>query len=626
MSLNRECQSDLRNDPMESKEKMVSSETENTKYPDITGFQVKLASRAMDNMRGFYRQVTYPYQGKNRFGSFTAVRTGKYESDAIGVGADMKDRFNDLFNMMSHPFWLYVALNGIIHNSGAKTAGVDGVVASDILSDSVDQRVQITNDLSQELRSKTYRPSPVRRVYIEKANGKPRPLGIPTIRDRIVQEALRMLVEPIFESYFLDCSTGFRPSRRTMDAIQQVWLYGHNNVKMWWAVEGDIKGCFDNIPHRKLMAVLRQYIKDKKVLNLIQLFLGAGILWKGKVICPQKGVPQGGIVSPLLANVYLHEMDKYWWRNYGCLSESEKSHRRRTGLSNVRLVRYADDFVLQTNGGIDFAYQLRSEFGDVLAGLGLELSMEKTKVTHLNDGLDFLGFNIKRKHSKQSNKSIVLLTPSQANIDKFKATIRNLTSFDTVNVDPVNKLRALNEVISGWGNYYRHGHVSKVFRRLDSFCHMRMYYWLKKKHSNLSATKSVKSHVLKTFLRRDKKGWLSWMVYGKSLKRLIDIPRDKYKFAWPKSGNPYLEYGSTHMMIADHVPLPSSETIWRGHSEQGAYAVSRLERLAEVGYSCEECGSKKGFLHAHHVIPQRKGGSHHKSNLQILCEECHQKQ
>lgn len=528
--------------------------------------------------------------------------------------------FDDLFSLVAHPYWLWVATESILKSSGANTPGVNGITGKDIRQEAH----EYAKELASELKAGNYQPQPVKRVYIPKADGELRPIGIPTIRDRIVQEAVRMVLEPIFESHFLNCSTGFRPSRRKMDAIHLITFYTNSVIKMWWIVEGNIEGCFENIPHRKLKGVLRQYIKDKKMLKLIASFLSAGILEKGKVATPNRGVIQGGTISTLLANIYLHEMDKVWWERYGSLTEGQKAYRRKKGLGNVQLIRHSDDFLVLTNGNKAFAYELRDEFGEILANLGLEQPEEKLRVTHINDGIEFLGFHLRRVYSATSNKNIVLVKPTQRNISRFKEAVRQITARKTIGDDPVNKIRAINALVRGWANYYRFANAGDEFRDLERFVHMRMYYWLKAKHSNLSARMSVKKYVMETYLTRYGNS-RTWGVQGVKLLPMTTIKRKRYRIKWPREGNPYIGYGTTQLRITDEVPIPATEHIWRGHSEQSAYAVARLERLEQVGHRCEECGSAETYLHAHHIIPKRKGGRHTASNLRILCEKCHVK-
>ncbi len=519
---------------------------------------------------------------------------------------------DNLYRYVSDPFWLATAVDSVKSNAGSKTAGVDGVNAKQI-----ENIYAYAKELSEDLKNRSYTPSPVRRVYIPKSNGKLRPLGIPTIRDRVVQESLRMVLEPIMESKFLDCSTGFRPSRRTMDAIHLTSLYAN----MWWVVEGDIKACFDEIPHKKLMGVLKQHIKCRKSLRLIEAFLKAGIIENGKVSKLNRGVPQGGIVSPLLANIYLHEMDMHWWNKYGSLTAGQKSYRRTKGMGNVQLLRYADDFVLLTNGNKQFAHDLKDEFGRFLRDrLGLELNSEKTLVTHMDDGYDFLGFNIKRVYSKQSAKKITLVTPSQRNVEKFKEKIREITDRSTTGDDPVNKLRAINAIVTGWANYYRHVNFVDIRNELSWYTHNRFYYWLKYVHSNVSAKGSIGKYVINKYMARNPKGWRLYKVHGVWEKPMYSVKLKRYRINWPKTGNPYLAEEDISLSYREETPLPNK--IWSGTSPQRKWAVARMERLAKAGYKCEQCESSDE-LEAHHVIARKDGGHHTVNNLRVLCKSCH---
>lgn len=528
--------------------------------------------------------------------------------------------FKGLYRLVAHPRWLTAAAYAVLENKGANTPGPDGETRRSLDGNPA----ELVKQLSEELTAGVYQPGPVRRVYIPKANGKIRPLGIPNIRDRVVQEATRMVLEPILESYFLNCSTGFRPARRTMDAVHLTTGATTQSAKMWWVVEGDIKGCFDNIPHRNLMGVLKQYVGDRRFQALIGSFLAAGILEKGKVSRPNTGVPQGGIVSPLLTNMYLHEMDKHWNERYVVLNPNEKTRRRKAGLGNVRFIRYADDFVLLTNGSKEFAEQLKAEAHDVLEKLGLELSAEKTHITHISDGIDFLGFNLKRRHSHIAGKHVTRVMPTEASIAKFKAAVRTILDRSTVNDDPYNKIRALNQLIRGWAAYYQYGNVSELFKQLGWFVHIRFYQWLRVKHSNLRSHMSVQKFVMQTYYRTYK-GFGTFGVSTASVVPMSTLVGPYYRItSWPKSGNPYLEKGHQQMVVGDPVPLPEPEQIWRGNTSQSAYALARLDRLEIAGHKCEKCGSTQGPLHADHVKPKSEGGGHSVTNLQILCSVCHQ--
>jgi len=231
----------------------------------------------------------------------------------LALLASSKPNLTNLYPLVYNQEWITQAMWNVLHNSGATTAGVDGKVKTDYynpkdvtLTTEGEKQIEI---ICQTLKEDDYHPQPVLRIYIPKANGKSRPLGIPTLNDRIVQEALRMVIEPIYESTFLECSYGFRPNRRTMDAIKVCYQKINPSMKYFWVIEGDIKGCFDNINHKILLKLIRKRIADRKVTGLVRKFLRAGYLENGSRYKPEIGTPQGGVVSPLLANIYLHEMD-----------------------------------------------------------------------------------------------------------------------------------------------------------------------------------------------------------------------------------------------------------------------------------------------------------------------------
>jgi len=527
-------------------------------------------------------------------------------------------KFDDLFSLVAHPYWLWVATESVLTGSSASIPGVDGVTGDKV------QRRDFAEELAESLKRGEYAPLAVRRDEVLNADGSTRPVGIATLRDRVVQEAARMVLEPILESHFLNCSVGFRPGRRAMDAIHLITRFASNQVKMWWVIQGQIEDSWNAIPHNRLQGVLRQYIADKKLLKLLTSLMHAGVMVCGKVAILDHGVWQTGILAPLLLNIYLHELDKVWWSRYGSLTEKEKTARRKEGLGNVQLMRYADAFVALTNGDKAFATSLYQEFADVVEELGLKLS-EKSGIIHMNDGFDFLGFRIQRVHSTMSNKNMVLVKPSAHNLEGIKDALRSMTGRDTAADDVANKIRAINALIRDWTDYYRFANAQKEFAELDHFAHMRLYYWLKARHSNLSARESIKKFVLQNYLTQFTPARKTWGVHGVKLIPATSISRKRYYIRWPKERNPYLSYGETQQKVTDDVPLPDSKHIWRGHSEQSAYAIARLERLAQVGHKCEECGSSEGYLHAHHVIPQRKNGPHTVGNLRILCERCHVK-
>ena len=293
-------------------------------------------------------------------------------------------QFDHLYRLICREDWIHAALKSVLSNKGAKTPGIDGVTKKELASNTA--KDEFVSKLQAELRSKQFKPTPVRRVYIPKANGKRRPLGIATLKDRVVQMLLKMALEPIWESDFLNCSNGFRPKRRTQDCIALLDSYINKRSKYFWVVEGDIKGAFDNIHHDILLKLVAKRVADKRLLKLIGCFLKAGMMQGSLFHRTESGTPQGAICSPLLANIYLHQLDMFWWNKYGSLNRKQKEKRRTQRLGNCALIRYADDWLLLTNGGKEEAFRLREEFQSFLKEeLKLELNVEKTRVTHVSE-------------------------------------------------------------------------------------------------------------------------------------------------------------------------------------------------------------------------------------------------
>lgn len=524
-------------------------------------------------------------------------------------------RFHDLYDLVRDAEWLRVSLEAILSNKGALTPGVDGVGKAQLESEA--SRAKLVEQVARELRERTYQPQPVRRVYIPKASGKLRPLGIPTITDRMVQECLRMVLEPIYESIFLPCSYGFRPGRGTMDAIRQLDSLANAGHRYYWIVEGDIEGCFDNIPHKKLLALLGEHVADHKLIHLVQCMLAAGYVEDGRIYTPNCGTPQGGVVSPLLANIHLHQMDRYWHEKYRSGSAwSRYKIRRVKGRGNVQLIRYADDFLILTNGNQEHALELKDEFRQVLEELGLRLSTEKTLVTHVNDGINFLGFHAQRLPlPQQKGRYVMRFTPTERNVQRFKDNIRKILSTHTE--DPANKIRALNDQLRGWATYYRHVASYDVRASLDHWVSKRLMLWLHRKHGN----KLNNNELYGIYKRRDRKGWQSWQCEGISLMYMKRDIRWRV-YLMRTHPHPYLE-PSISLVVEDTVPV--SNDVWRGTSSQNRYALARLRRMKAVNYTCEGC--HKGplsitELHAHH--PRGKAAKELWDEIEILCLECHQ--
>jgi len=475
-------------------------------------------------------------------------------------------RFDDLYSLVNREDWLRLAHDHVKQNAGSKTAGCDGIDMSEFDAD-LDTNLA---RLRTALQSETFIACPVRRVYIPKANGKVRPLGIPSIRDRIVQEAVRMVLEPVYEADFSQFSFGFRPNRCTMDAITRILLSAQECKRYFWIIEGDISSYFDTINHRKLMSLLRRRIKDEKFLELIWKFLRAGVMERRLFKDTLLGTPQGGIISPLLANVYLHELDKYM-EGYTALPRRDKDRRRRTGLANYVYVRYADDWVILSNGSRSETEGMRDEVRNFLASqLHLTLSMEKTKVTHLNDGFDFLGFSIQRTVCRNGMRTKAII--SDKGIKKHLESLRAATSPSTHEDSVGLKFRAINRVVSGWCRYYQFTRAASAqFSEIGHKVFWLVAHWLGRKF------KLSMPQVMLRFYKDNA------FVDGEIKLAL----HNNYPFKWyckpVCKSNPY-----TTMRVVERENLPDDDP-WLGTEDRPGWNDVRRQVMERDNYTCQLC-------------------------------------
>lgn len=393
---------------------------------------------------------------------------------------DPEKRFDDLFNLVCDRAMLVVAWDRVKSNRGSKTAGVDGMTRWHI-----EHRIGVQiflEELRNSLKTRTYRPLPVKERGIPKAGGKVRYLGIPTIRDRVVQMALKLVLEPIFENDFYPSSYGYRPGRRAQDAIAEIVNFINPGVAYEYVVEGDIKACFDNVHHGVLMELVRQRITDRKVASLLKTFLGAGVMKQtGRLAATITGTPQGGIISPLLANVYLSAMDRHFERAWKQQTRGNATYYRRRGNATYRLVRYADDFVILVRGSREQVEGIREEAARVLRDeLKMELSAEKTLITHVDGGFDFLGHRIRRVPWK--GKLVGWTYPSKKSLKTITHKIRSLTTRSTIHLSMKALLGSLNPILRGWATYFRYDASKRTLAYVDSFAWWRVFRWLRKKH------------------------------------------------------------------------------------------------------------------------------------------------
>ncbi len=513
-------------------------------------------------------------------------------------------RIRNLMDLMHNPTWIAAACDRVLKRSRRKAPGVDGVAAHVFVKNREFQLEQ----LRLELKRGTYRPLPLRRVEIPKANGKMRRLGIPCLRDKIVQEAIRMALEPIFEVEFHENSYGFRPNRSAHHAVARCRHAALSGFT--WVIEGDVKACFDEISHKAILRCLREKVMDNKFLRLLHYLLKAGVEIDGVVHPTTKGVPQGGVASPLLANIVLNKLD--WFIHSKGFHGVAKETRRQHGLPNVRFSRYADDWcVFLTRTDRKTAERLRDEIRDFLRETcGLDLSAEKTRITHVRNGYDFLGFHLLLGIGK-TGKLVPKVRVGRKAITNVHRRLAEAIRHCPVQESTSVRLARTSAVIRGWSNYFKIAHnFSQVANGLDYRA-----FWIAVKaicrKDDISTAKC---------LRKYRYGNTIGVHEACTLARFADTEPTHYV----ASPEPY-QPGNHQCYLEDD----EWETAFVYHERGPGCGDLKWKALVRDGFHCRGCAvtvtSKTS--HADHTEPVNRFANlamaDDLDNIQTLCLRCH---
>lgn len=484
-------------------------------------------------------------------------------------------------------------------NNGKNTAGVDKILIT-----TPEKREELIKIIQGNLR-KGYTPKAILRKFIPKKNGKVRPLGIPTVYDRCIQNMVRNSLEPYWEAHFEGISYGFRPCRSTHDAIAKIYNLARPHKTKKWIVDADIEKCFDNITHETLLEIVGNFPYRK----YIEQWLKCGVMNNNTLEMSQSGTPQGGVISPLLANIALHGMEEALGVKYNSNGEIR---------GNRAIVRYADDFVIFCESRLD-SKQAIKDLEPFLSKRGLNLSEAKTKIVHITEGFDFLGYNIRQyKVSNTKTGYKCLIKPSKESIKNVKYKIKQI--FKECLSKPLDLLIGkINELVRGWGNYYRNAVSKKVFSHLDTYVYKRCVRYVKRTHPTKPRKFTDSKYWGRFQPSRDDK----WVFGNKANGNYIT------KFAWIKikrheliektnsPDNPELrEYFAKRKKKLDKLESEKFNARWRNIAIQQNFTCPHCQQSLFNGESTE----------IHHIIPRALGGSDYTNNLVILHYYCHKAQ
>lgn len=575
---------------------------------------------------------------------------------------DPAKRFNRLYRLLYQPELLMYAKTKVERNKGANTPGVDGKIMAEMVSEDLEK-------LHQELKSGTYRPQPVRRIYIPKKKGQ-RPLGLPTSRGKIVEAGIALILEAIYEPTFSPSSHGFRPGRSPITALRKV--SSAYRAGATWIIEGDLEKCFDSLPHGVILNCLRKRIRDERFIDLIRQIITAGVMEQGKYHRTYSGVPQGGVASPILTNIVLHELDEWLETQMGANPPAQttvqlnarknpaymrlsyritdlrryldgkrpipkgkdkallRQELRATLVARRQLpcylprrviyyTRFADDWlIVLCHSSKEEARQLKQQVADWLqTQLGLKLNPDKTLITHWTSPLRFLGYQLQGRRNANGTPWLHLSVPPDA-VRSVVTRIQQATKYPQA--PEYDLFQNVNALVQGWTNYYRFAHTSNtVAGRIMTVVFWRSLHYLGQKHRQ-----SLRKVMRRRYVRNPKTGCMTLFV-----QRPGANPKDDGRYyLWHKRPKRLTLMSPEASTTSDK--LPYLNTNWaRGHSQ-----TARSEALAQTGHTCQGCGRNDVPLVLHHpnrlrnVKRVQKGYGHiarsgADQEGKILCQACH---